>query len=294
MKEEAATDASLRQFLLGRVEDEERERIESLFITDSVMRDKVLAAEQKLMDDYLEDSLSAADIELFLSLYGDTAVQRRKLRIAKSIQEWAVNQPDTMSVATAPSMSVWDRLRAQFRLKPVLVIPIAVTIVLAIVLALAWVNSRRNERNREYLALQHELDRLNTPSSVRELRAQLPPLTLKPSALRSVDPQPELTISSNVPFAELRLLWMQQEDYLTYNAVVRRTADDQEYTVSNLTVENQGGKVVRVRLPARMLTRGNYQIELRGVAADGSKSPPEIYSFPPEVYSFTVSEFEKP
>ena len=57
----------------------------------------------------------------------------------------------------------------------------------------------------------------------------------------------------------------------------------QEYTVSNLTVENQGGKVVRVRLPARMLTRGNYQIELRGVAADGSKSPSEVYSF-------TVSE----
>ena len=99
MKEEAATDASLRQFLLGRVEDEERQRIESLFITDSVMRDRVLAAEQKLMDDYLEDSLSTADRESFLSLYGDTAAQRRKLRIAKSIQEWAANQPDTMSVA---------------------------------------------------------------------------------------------------------------------------------------------------------------------------------------------------
>lgn len=279
MKEEAATDASLRQFLLGRVEDEERQRIESLFITDSVMRDRVLAAEQKLMDDYLEDSLSTSDKESFLSLYGDTATQRRKLRIAKSLQEWAANQPDTMSVATASSISVWDRLRAQLRLKPLLVIPIAVTIVLAIVLALVWVNSRRNERNSEYLALQQELDRLNTPSSIRDLPAQISPLTLKPTVVRSVDPQPELKISSNVTFAELRLLWMQPEDYPKYDAVVRRSADDLEHTVSNLMIDNQGGKVVRIRLPAGMLTRGNYQIELRGVAADSSKSPSEVYSF---------------
>jgi hypothetical protein len=44
-------------------------------------------------------------------------------------------------------------------------------------------------------------------------------------------------------------------------------------------IENYGGKVVRIRVPSRILSRGNNQIEVTGVAADGSKSPPEIYSF---------------
>ena len=278
MKEEAVTDALLRQFLLGRIEDEQRQLIESLFITDSVMRDRVLAAEQMLMDDYIEDSLSTTDRETFLSLYGDTEEQRRKLGIAKSIQEWSANQPAAMSVARGSSISVWDRLRTQFRFKPVLVIPIAVTTGLAIVLALVWVDSRRSERNQQYLAVQRELDQLNTPTSLRDTPAQMPPLTLKPAVLRSVDPQPELKIGSSISFAELRLLWMQQESFPTYEAIVRRPDDVQEYTVSNLTSENQGGKVVRIRLSALMLTRGNYQIELRGVAPDGTKSPPEVYS----------------
>src|SRR5688500_7031961 len=127
MKEEAATDALLRQFLLGEVEDEERQRIESLFLTDSLMRERVLAAEQELIDDYLEGCLSAADRDTFVSRYGDTAAQRRKLRIAKSIQQWAVNQPKTPLVTPEPAVSAWGRLLKRLRPKPVLIIPIAVT-----------------------------------------------------------------------------------------------------------------------------------------------------------------------
>src|SRR6185295_7658752 len=106
MKEEGATDALLRQFLLGKVEDEERQRIESLFITDSRMKDKILAAEQKLIDDYLEDCLTKADKEAFLLFHGDTAAQRHKLEIARSIQEWAVNQAGKTQIPPKPALSL--------------------------------------------------------------------------------------------------------------------------------------------------------------------------------------------
>src|SRR5918996_3861202 len=90
MKEESVTDALVREFLLGKLADEEHERIEDLFLTDSHAREKVLAIEQELIDDYLEDSLSEEDKERFLSRYTQTDEQRRKLRITKSIKEWAV------------------------------------------------------------------------------------------------------------------------------------------------------------------------------------------------------------
>ena len=277
MKEEAATDALLRQFLLGKVEDEERQRIESLFITDSLMKDRVLAAEQELIDDYLEDCLSTADRETFLSIYGETIAQRRKLRIAKSIQEWAENQPKAPLVIPEPAISVWSRLFAWLRLKPVLVIPVAVSAAVAIVVAVVWINSR-TEQNRQYLALQQELVQLNSHSNT----VAVPPAmsrTLKPGSTRSIEPQPELRIGADSSVAELRLLWMQTEDYPGYQAVVRPPRDEQPFTILNLEVEKDDGKFIRLKLPSHMLTRGDYQIELSGLSTDGTKSSPEIYGF---------------
>jgi hypothetical protein len=281
MKEEAVTDALLRQFLLGKVDDEERQRIESLFLTDSLMNERVLAAEQDLIDDYVEDRLSAADREAFLSLYGDTAAQRRKLRIAKSIQEWAVTQSDRPPVSPERAKSTWGRLLARLRLKPVLVIPIAVATSIAIVAAFVWVNSRRTERHRQYLAIEEELARLNTPSSLREVPPVL--LTLKPGSVRGVESEAELKKYSDSSPAELRLLWTRQDEYPTYEAVLRPPGDAQPFPIPNLRAENEQGKFIRVRLPVHRLTRGNYRLELNGISADGTKSPPEVYSF-------TVSE----
>ena len=278
MKEEAATAALLRQFLLGKIEDEERQRIESLFLTDSLMRERVLAAEQELIDDYLEDRLSTADQQIFLSLYGDTAAQQRKLRIAKSIQDWAVTQSKAQPVRPKPAISAWSRLLETLRLKPVFVIPIAVTAIVGIVLALVWVNSRSTERQREYLVMQQELAQLNTPLSLRDVRPQML-LTLKPGSFRSVERQSELKIRPDTTVAELRLLWMHKEDYPNYRALLHLPGADQPYTLSDLTAENEDGKFIRLRLPARKLTRGNYEIELSGISADGTPGPTEVYNF---------------
>ncbi len=283
MKEEAATDAQLRQFLLAKVDDGERQRIESLFLTDSRMRDRVLAAEQELFDDYLEENLSTADREAFLSVYGDTAAQRRKLRIAKSVQQWALDQPKTPPVIPSPAISIWSRLLEGLRLRPILVIPIAVAAAVAIVVSLVWVNSRRSERHREYLAMNQELVRLNTPPALRGVSPGMSVLPLKPGSVRSPGDESELNKRTDSSVSELRLLWMQKEDYPTYQAVLRRPGDDKSYTIHNLTIENEDGKFIRVRLPLHLLTRGNHQIELTGVSADGTKSLPEVYNF-------TVSE----
>jgi len=280
MKEEAATDAVLRQFLLGQVDDDVRQQIESQFLTDSLMRDRVLAAEQELIDGYVEDCLSTADRERFISVYGGTAAQRRKLRIAESIQQWAVNQPNPTSIDNVHAMSLWDRIRARFRVNPFIVIPIAVTATVAIVVGALWINSRSNEQRRRHLAIQQELTQLNTPSSLREVLPQTSRMTLKPGSVRSIDSQSELTRRPDIRFVELSLLWSQTEQYPTYQAVIRLPGDDQSYTIPNLSSHD---KMIRLRLYTGILMRGTYQIELIGVAADGTKSSSEVYNF-------TVSE----
>jgi len=276
MKEDSVTDALLREFLLGKLADADRERMEGLFLTDSATRERVLALEQDLIDDYLEDSLSQEDKERFLSRYAQTDEQRRKLRITGAIKDWAVREARAPHPA-APTVSVWSRIWTWLRLKPRFVVPIAITIVIAIVLTIVWLNSR--EEQRKHLAIEQELAQLNSPSSMREVPPRTTPFDLRPVSVRSGQPQAELRIPVEIRFIELRLPWIQTERYSMYQAEVRRVGDREAFTISNLQAESNGRYTIRLRLPAQMLTTGDYQIKLTGVSTDGSTKSSEEYSF---------------
>ena len=272
MNEEPVSDALLRQFLLGQVDDQERQRLESMFVTGALSRERVIAAEQHLLDDFLDDSLTPAERERFLAQYGETAAEQRKLRIAKSIQDWAASGAVVTAVGAAAG-SRWSRLRARFRLKPVFMIPIAAMTVIAIVFAVVALKNRWDQRTR-YLAMEQELAQLNTPSMLRDVSTYV---TLMPGAVRSAEAETELTPPANAQFVELHLLWMQKEHYPSYQAVIRKIDEEQRYTVRDLQLDN--GNAIRLRVPTRYLTRGLYRIEVSGIAADGTMGPAEEYQF---------------
>lgn len=275
MKDESVTDALLREFLLDKVDDEMRRHIESLLPTDTTMRQRVFAAEQDLIDDYLEDSLSPEDEEKFRSLYAQTAKQQRELRITKSIKEWAVAEYDAKNVnlpvkhdlPTTTAKRLWSR--------PAFVVPLAAAIVLAIVFGVIWVNRRIEQRR--HAEIEAEVARLNSPSSLRETPEPADALTLSPIAPRSAERRAELKIRPEAAVAELHLLWP-QERYPTYRFNLRRV-DDQRLVVVHDVPAPQDGKTIRLRLPTRFLNRGLYRIELSGVTASGGLSAAEEYSF---------------
>lgn len=266
------TDALLREFLLGKINDEELERIENLYLTDSQTKERVLALEQDLIEDYFEDGLTPEDKARFLLRYAQTDEQRRKLRITKSIKDWAITEA-LAPQATATTASVLDRLRARLPLKPVFVVPIAVMIVLASVLAIIWLNSRIEQR--KHLAVEQELAQLNSPTSLREVLPQMTTLELRPVTVRS-EAQKELKMGADTRIVELRLPWVRPDRFSTYQGEVRQ-GNDQSFTIPNVQADE--GNVIRIRLPAHMFSRGQYRIQLRGIANDGSLSPPEEYTF---------------
>ena len=276
MKEDSVTDALLREFLLGKLADADRERMEGLFLTDSATRERVLALEQDLIDDYLEDSLSQEDKERFLSRYAQTDEQRRKLRITGAIKDWAVRE-SRASHAAAPTVSVWSRFWTWLRLKPHFVIPIAVTIVVAVVLVIVWLNSRSEQR--KHLAIEQELAQLNSLTSLRGVPPDMTSFELRPVSVRDIRPHVEIRMRAEIRFIELRLPWIQNERYSMYQAEVLRVGDREAFTIPNLQAESNGRYTIRLRLPAQMLTRGDYKIKLTGVSTDGSAKSSEEYSF---------------
>ena len=274
MKEESITDAQLREFLLGGLDDDTRQRIERLFLTDAQTKESVLVTEQDLIEDYLEDGLSKEDKERFVSRYAQTAEQRRKLGITKSIRDWAATEAKTPQVRVA-TVSVWSRFWTQLRSKPVFVVPITVTIVIAVVLAIVWLNSQRERR--KHLAIEQELAQLNSPESLREEPPHMISQKLKPANIRGLEPEPAVSPRPDTQIIQLSLPWIQKDRYPTYEAEVRRFDDDEPFKISNLHAESDD--IIRVRLRTDILRPGNYQIHLRGIANDGTRSSDEEYSF---------------
>lgn len=270
MREEILTDALLREFLLGKVGDEESARIESLFLTDPEAREKVLVVEQELIEDYLEDSLTTDDREKFLFRYGQTAAQLQQLRITKAIKDWALRQnASAQTVHDKPS--IWSRLR----LRPAFIIPIAVAAMIAVIVGGVWLNSRMKRA-----ALKQELAQLNSPASLREVPEQMFSLNLSPGAVRSTAPQIVLKRpAAATAIVELHLPWIQKELYPTYHAEIRRVGGDEAFTIPNLQAENNGRYEIRLRFRARLISRGQYQVRLTGIDDRGAGGTSEEYAF---------------
>lgn len=281
MKEEPITDALLRQFLLGRVDDEKRQQIESQFLTDSTIRERVLAVEQELVEEHLEDSLSPEDREDFLLHYAQTPEQQRTLRITKSIKDWAVSEASRVPASGMDqikdfSTSQSARMFRKLNLRPVFVVSVAAMVIVAIVFGIIWLN-RRSEQQRHF-AIEQELAQLNDPS-LRDVPLQTDAPLLDPMTLRSANKDPELKLRSDVPVVDLRLRWIRRERYPTYRVVLRRLRDGKAFTIGDVGPENSDGNTLRLRLPATILSRGTYQIYLTPTAA------PDLT----EEYLFTIS-----
>ena len=269
IEQETLSDALLRKFLLGKVHDEERARIEDLFLVHPETKQRVLEAEHDLTEDYLENSLTPADREIFVSVYVRTAKQRQNLRIMQLIKECAASEARLANARSGNS------LRERLSLRPILLLPICLAIAIVIVLVIGWSNRTRQDR----LAVERELAQLNAPASLREVSPQVISLELPPVTLRSAGGRVELNKGAGVQLVELRLPWFQKESFSACEAEIRRVGEDESFTIRYVLLEGEGKFAARIRLPARLLRSGHYQIRLRGIAANGETGLTEEYQF---------------
>ena len=296
MTKDLLTDAVLRDFLLDRLDDSDREEIENLFLTDSHAKESVLNAEQDLIEDYLEDSLTDADKARFLALHAQTEEQREQIRNTKSIKDWALTERRLSEASTVSSaqdnvtVTVWPRFGARLGVKPIYLVAIAAAIVVAIVLAMVFVIGKIGER--KHISIEQELAQLNTPTSLREAPPGMISLQLETGTVRGVEAQPEFQLRRETHTVELRLRWTQKERYSTYQAELRRVGENESYTVRHLHLENietpqaievpQNNDVahaIRLRLATHIRRRGHYTVRLTGLSSDGSPGVNQEYNF---------------
>lgn len=295
MREITDDDRLMRRFLLGQLEEEERERLEKLFLTDPGVREGLLMTENDLIEDYWEGSLLEDDRRDFLAQFLANPAQRRKVRIAKSIKTFVNNETPSLASRDEEEVLASDPKRHKdvngpmlWRLtNPFVFVPLAAALACAIAIGGVWLfqvkrsNSRRAEEQARQTAIERELADLNAqPGNTRPGSDTLVLSTLlSPISLRSLEPSASVSLATNPKVVEVWLLPVGNE-YQTYRAILQKASGAERFTISNLRIENRSGnKAIRVRIPVHLLTTGVYKLQLNGVTSDGKFDDVGEYNF---------------
>jgi hypothetical protein len=282
MNDEQNTAAWLRQFLLGNLDEVERERIEKRFISDAEWKERILAAEEDLIEDYLEGSLSEPERRQFLSQYAATPRHLRRLQITKLIKQQAKAEAGHEEIAQAQRSGFFAQL---WPLNPRFMIPAVAVLVIAFLAGIFFLvqfSSRRSQETAQRTAIEREIAELNSHDSSGQVAAHVASLVLAPVSVRSGSSGNELTRNPDTQVIELRLVWMPKEEYPSYRAVLQRVGASEQYTINDLKLlKDNSGRVVITKIPAHVLRRGLYQINLSGVGQPTSE--------PSQEYTFTIN-----
>jgi hypothetical protein len=290
MKEENESEKSIRRFLLGESGEEEQQRTGELFMTDPEYREKVLIAEQDLIEDYLENALSDGERERFRRHFLSTPQQRRKIRIARSLRNYAAvevtaHSPPDAEEKLQPVSWLRKLVEALSLRSPIVYLPLAAALVIAIFFG-AWrlVEYRRAQQLRareesQRLEVEQELAQLNDlsgvgrpPPGTRVFPLPLPPVTLR-GAAHKLSPPAETSV------IELWLL-RARDEYQSYRASLQRVGAASRFSIPNLrAADTPAGRAVPVKIPVRLLTPGAYRLTLSGVTPDGRLEEADEYTF---------------
>jgi hypothetical protein len=113
--------SNLKQFLLGNLPPPDIEEIDLLIISDESLEEKLLWAESELMEDYLDETLSPQEVELFEKNFlvsQERQIQFRQILQLRSYARNAARKEVSEKVCVSAPEGFFDKLKKFFSLNP--------------------------------------------------------------------------------------------------------------------------------------------------------------------------------
>jgi hypothetical protein len=260
----------LKHYLLGSLSEEEIEEIDLRIISGKISEEQLSIAEDNLMEDFLEETLSPPETELFYKNFLVTDERKCDLQhffLLKKYVQNIIGNEITSKPETLASANFFEKLKRLFNLNLRLVTAAFAFLILGLAISLYFYNSG----NKEVAGL-NERD-LSNLSEYTNLSA----ISLIPGAYR------DSTETKNLSAAQLtdRVLFqlalpVEVGSESVFNARIIK----EQTVVSTLNkipaYKNQGGRELRLILPASLLKKGDYKIE---VAPENAKAVLIVYPF---------------
>jgi len=303
-----------KQYLLGTLPPAESEQLEEQFFADDDVFEQVEIAEDELIDAFIRDELSAAELQKFGNLLRSPRIVER-IKFARILNAATQPVPTTHKTKQGPTKRDWKSLiLSLFRLPGAgLAFATLAVLLLSGVVFVDWLRLRESsrqlsqeraelQRQNQTLASQVETEKqqLNDEKKNAEaLNAKLQqaletqersaplalmaPLFLYSGAARSTGGINDLVLPSKPETVRL-LLTLESDEYSHYNAVVRKGVEGPiVYRKSHLKpTTNNSTRVIDLRFQSVLLTPNDYFVNL-----DGVKEPPAAPEFV-GTYNFRV------
>lgn len=274
MKSDHKTQETIRQYLLGQAPQEDSSRLEEQILTDETLFQELLAVEDELVDDYLNDKLSPGELQSFENHFLLAPDHQRKLRFGRALHKYldVAGTPEVATEEAAENLSPEKTYVArpapkrnfpwfQHFSNPILAYSLAAVVLLSIgggslLVVNKWGQQTPQQSGNIYVATL-------TPGLTRAGGGEISRFKLPPAG----------------DTVELRLA-LPQPDYQTYRSVLLTANQSQVWASEDLAaVTDSGTNFVVARVPAKLLAAGDYQVKLGGRAEDGSFEEVGSYAF---------------
>jgi len=258
----------MRRYLLGAVDEGEREQVEERFFSDPEYHAELLGSEEDLVGDYLENNLSVEDRNLFRTHYLATPQKLQSVQLTAALLRYCstaeaeTTRPEAFADSNRQSRARQSSVRTwRFAYAAV---AIAALITVSVTLTLIF----RKTRGPTESDISRELRELNSPHSAGKTPGTS--IILLPVTLRGEGESSKLSLRPGTEVVQL-ILVLPRDDYPAYTIIIQRDDDAKPLTVDDLPAANTAaGKALSLKLPARFMGSQDYAFEVKGLTPDGT------------------------
>jgi hypothetical protein len=255
---DAQEQATVKIYQLGQLPQNESELLEERLLSDNTFYEQLSVVEDELIEQYLDDSLSAEEKAKFETHFLVPKERQEKLRFARLLKRY-VDAEQNLEPALAPSPSRSQVKKTSsfsfFGGSPVLSYSLIAALVL-VVFGVGWMFLR----------------------NAREVsQGRVLSVALAPGLTRDVNGRERVSVARDVGTVHLRL----QISNAEYDQFRVRVLEDNRQVLAEDglgVTKNPDGDSIDLNVPARLLNTGDYRIQLSGRIANGSYEDVATYS----------------
>lgn len=269
-------DGLIRDYLLGRIEDEtaEAERIDEQLLADEEFCLRVDVIEDEIIEEYLEGALAAGDRLAAERHFFNPPERRRKLKNARLLRRHAATASlDEGSVRTAGSAWSFGRALLGWFVAPAFRTSVGVTASVVMVLSLVYLLEQRRELQIALRQANHQLaaESQHPPalaSPGRALVEQSEPLTVmlnlvQPGLQRGNAQLPTVTLGPAVRVL-LVTVAVPSGTAGTYRVQLKSRGSMVWWSNRVEALAVSGGSILKLDIPPEILPVGEWQLVLQG------------------------------
>ena len=287
------------KYLLGNLTDDEQVEVEDRAFADAEYLSALEATEADLIDAYVRGELSQSDRRSFEFRFLTSPKRRRKVEFARALATIASESKTQEPRAAGRSFFT----RTFWGWNPVVQFAAAMAALICIAGG-TWLVSENAAIRSRVTAL--EAERRGFEAREQSLRQQLSEEQNHAAALAAQNRQPseaaraplvaslvllpglsraptrveQLVLSPSVQIARIEIELESRDDYPRFRAELRTRRGDEVLSRSNLVKRKSGsGFAVTIDLPASALAAGDYELALKGIAADRTSQDIGYYYF---------------